>query len=75
MDLEGLIHLETPDLFHIITVIVGILHRRFLRRLPLRGPQSVQADIESGVAVADLECIDYQIITDNSFSVQCRIGR
>ena len=74
MDLEGLVHLETPDLLHIITVIIGILHRRCLRRLPLRGPQSVPADIETGVAVADLECIDYRILTD-SFSVRCHIGR
>ena len=47
MDLQFLDDLEIPDLFHVITVIVGILYRRFVQSgITLR---RVAGDVEAGV--------------------------
>ena len=59
MDLQSLNDLETPELFHIITVIVGILYRRFVRSgTPII---RVACDEEAGVPVEQLHCPDYQL--------------
>ena len=60
MDLQFLDDLEIPDLFHVITVIVGILYRRFVQSgITLR---RVAGDVEAGVPLDQQHFPDYQLI-------------
>ena len=63
MDLQFLDDLETPDLFHIITVIVGILYRRFVRSgVTLR---RAAGGLEAGGPLDHSQVPDYQLICDH----------